>query len=138
MFTTLQTLAYGAQRVNVAELLKVRGHLAAYYGKKFVDQSETDSSGINEVVRTNANVMVPSNGEKVERLLQIAHSHGLDYTPSEPHQAVQFSNIDRSTRSISPPSLASSPSLDLDLFQDLLWPVLWDLLQCLDNNMDIQ
>lgn len=83
MFITMHSLAYGAHRANIDELLKVRWHLEQVYGKEFINASETDPHNVNETIRENINLIMPDNGRKVAHLIEIAKNSGIAYNPSE-------------------------------------------------------
>lgn len=88
MFVTLHTLVYAADRANIDELVAVKGQIQRVYGKEFSDASETDLSNVNEVIRENINLIMPENGRKIARLVDIAKEEGILYQPAEIYQAV--------------------------------------------------
>ena len=92
MFATMHTLAYAAHRANIEELLQVRAQMEHVYGKEFVNASETDANNINETIRENINLIMPDNGRKVARLVEINKAQGGSYTPTEA-RALVFSPL---------------------------------------------
>lgn len=88
MYMTLYTLIYAADRAGVDELLTVREQLTHLCGEEFVRQSEKDDKCIHEVIKENINLIMPEEGRKVERILQIAKEEGIQYIPTENSQKV--------------------------------------------------
>ena len=82
-------MLYAAPKTNVEELNKVAASIAAMYGPKFV--KETDATNINETIRDNINILTPSTGQKVAKLMEIAVKEGIPYKPSEKMQIVFYS-----------------------------------------------
>ena len=88
MFVTLHTLVYASHRAGIDELMTIGHQIASLYGKEFAKQSETDEKCINDTVRQNINLIMPEEGWKVARLLEIAREEGLMYSPTEKSLAV--------------------------------------------------
>lgn len=88
MHVTLHTLIYAADRAGVDELQTVNQQLTYLCGPEFVAQSETDEKCVHELIRQNTNLIMPEEGWKIERLIQIAREEGIQYTPSERYQKV--------------------------------------------------
>lgn len=83
MYMTLHTLIYAASRSGIDELVTVGRQLGIMCGPGFVKQSHTDENCINETIRDNINLIMPEEGWKVERLIQIAKDEGIQYNPTE-------------------------------------------------------
>ena len=94
MFVTLHTLVYASYRAHIDELQTIGQQITSAYGKEFAKQSETDEKCINDTIRQNINLIMPEEGWKVARLLDIAKEEGINYTPTEKSNAVGFSNED--------------------------------------------
>jgi len=90
MLITMGTLAYSAHRANIDELMKFRAMMEYVYGSAFVNSSETELNNINETVKENINLIMPSIGRKIYRITEIAKKEGLMYAPSEIHKKVYF------------------------------------------------
>lgn len=88
MFVTLHTLIYAADRAGIDELYTVRQQLVCMCGKEFAAQAETDEKCIHEIIKENINLIMPEEGWKVERLIQIARDEGVQYTATERSQKV--------------------------------------------------
>lgn len=89
MNVTLHTLIYAADRAGIDELHTIKKQLTYLCGEKFASQSETDDKCIHEVIRDNINLIMPEEGQKVERLIQIAKDQGIQYIPTEASQNVK-------------------------------------------------
>lgn len=87
---TLHTLMYAAPRAGIDELFTASTQLGYLCGPEFVKQSETDEKCINETIRENINLIMPSEGWKVERLIQIARDEGVQYQPTEKCMRVRY------------------------------------------------
>jgi len=82
MFVTLHTLVYASSRSGIEELGKIGHQVTVLYGKEFAKQSETDEKCINEVVRENINLIMPEEGWKAQRLIEIAKEENIKYEPT--------------------------------------------------------
>ena len=80
---TFRTMAYSAHRSNIDELFTVCKEIQRVYGKKFVKDSELDLGNVNEIVRNNINLIMPEEGRKVARIIEVAKKAGVMYAPSE-------------------------------------------------------
>jgi hypothetical protein len=83
MYITLHTLIYAGSRSGIDELVTIARQLGYLCGPEFVKQSEMDEKCINETIRENINLIMPEEGWKVERLLEIAKDEGIGYSPTE-------------------------------------------------------
>eukprot|EP00826_Nyctotherus_ovalis_P059341 TRINITY_DN8243_c0_g1_i8.p1 TRINITY_DN8243_c0_g1~~TRINITY_DN8243_c0_g1_i8.p1 ORF type:complete len:135 (-),score=16.87 TRINITY_DN8243_c0_g1_i8:391-795(-) len=94
MYMTLHTLIYAGSRSGIDELMTARRQLSTLCGKEFVKKSETDEMCVNEIIRENINIVMPEEGWKVERLMQLAKDEGIQYSPTEmSNQVLQASPI---------------------------------------------
>jgi len=93
MYVTLHTLMYAADKAGIDELYTIRQQLSCITGKEFAAQSYTDDKCIHEVIKENINLIMPEEGWKVERLIQIARDEGVQYMPTERSQKVIYLNI---------------------------------------------
>eukprot|EP00826_Nyctotherus_ovalis_P060979 TRINITY_DN862_c0_g1_i1.p1 TRINITY_DN862_c0_g1~~TRINITY_DN862_c0_g1_i1.p1 ORF type:complete len:255 (+),score=53.84 TRINITY_DN862_c0_g1_i1:371-1135(+) len=83
MYVTLHTLIYAAPRAGIEELVTVGRQLGFLCGPEFVKQSQTDEKCVNETIRENINLILPEEGWRIEKLIQIAKEEGIQYTPTE-------------------------------------------------------
>jgi tRNA isopentenyl-2-thiomethyl-A-37 hydroxylase MiaE len=95
MNQTFHTLIYAAPRLEVDELIQVRRMLEKFLGKDFVVMSDTEASCINKEILDNINLKVPEEGEKINKLLQIAKERNISYVPSPAASMALNSYIDR-------------------------------------------
>jgi hypothetical protein len=92
MTNTLSTLIYAAPRSDVEEMIKIRKMLTGLMGKSFVENADrNEGSCVNKVVCQfdqlfkiveNINLRMPEEGEKVNKLVDIAKEKNIDYKPS--------------------------------------------------------
>jgi len=83
MHTTLHTLIYAASRSGIDELMTILRQLSYLCGPEFVKKSEVDEECVNETIRENINIIIPEEGWRVKRLLEIAKEEGIQYSPTE-------------------------------------------------------
>ena len=88
MYVTLRTLIYASARAGIEELMTIGQQISAFYGKEFAKQAETDEKSINDTIRQNISIIMPEEGWKIARLIEIAREEGLPYTPTERGLAV--------------------------------------------------
>lgn len=88
MYVTLHTLIYASARAGIEELMTIGQQVTAFYGKEFAKQAETDEKSINDTIRQNISIIMPEEGWKIARLIEIAREEGLPYTPTERGLAV--------------------------------------------------
>eukprot|EP00829_Urostomides_striatus_P002708 TRINITY_DN1298_c0_g1_i1.p1 TRINITY_DN1298_c0_g1~~TRINITY_DN1298_c0_g1_i1.p1 ORF type:complete len:223 (+),score=60.62 TRINITY_DN1298_c0_g1_i1:30-671(+) len=81
MFSTMRTMVYSAERANIDELSIVRKEIQRVYGVKFAKDAEIDLASINETVRENINLVMPEEGRKVEKIMDIVKKQGVMYQP---------------------------------------------------------
>jgi hypothetical protein len=84
---------YSTNKAGIDELFTIRQQLSYMTGKEFEAQSYTDDKCIHEVIKENINLIMPEEGWKVERLIQIARDEGIQYIPTERSQKVAYLNI---------------------------------------------
>lgn len=82
MLVTMQTLVYAAGRSGIEEFDKVRAEFRRVYGNPFVTAAETDYHNINDTIRQSINLIMPENGWKVARIMELARSEGIQYHPT--------------------------------------------------------
>lgn len=83
MYMTLHTLIYAGPRAGVEELMTIGRQLTILCGPEFAKQSHTDEKCVNETIRDNINLILPEEGWKIEKLIQIAKEEGIQYSPTE-------------------------------------------------------
>jgi len=83
MHQTLYTLIYAAPRCEIEELNTVRIMLSSLLGRSFTDKADNDPDCINRMIRDNINLRMPEEGEKINKLVEIAKQKNIDYKPSE-------------------------------------------------------
>ena len=83
MYVTLHTLVYSSNKAEIDELQKIGQQIVSLYGKEFAKQAEMDPKSINDTIRENINLVMPEEGWKVARLMELAREEGLQYTPTE-------------------------------------------------------
>jgi len=88
MYVTLHTMAYASERSGIDEVAKVASQVGGVYGPKFLDELLTDPKSINDTIRENINLIMPEEGWKVSRLIEIATEEGVNYQPTEKSLAV--------------------------------------------------
>lgn len=52
-------------------------------GKDFIDESDSHKSCINPVVAEKIDIIVPEEGQKILRLVQLAQERNIDFHPSQ-------------------------------------------------------
>lgn len=70
--------------------MEVRKMLTSIMGKEFIMQADEDTTILNPVVAKNIDFKVPSDGEVVYRMRQLAKERNITYTPS--HDMMQALN----------------------------------------------
>lgn len=78
----MRTIVYSAERSNIDELSIVKNEIRRVYGVKFARDAEIDFNSLNETVRENISLVMPEEGRKVEKLIEIAKKQGVMYQPS--------------------------------------------------------
>lgn len=51
-------------------------------GKEFVKKSDTDYSCLNKLVGENIDIKIPSQGEIIKRMVELAKERNINYIPS--------------------------------------------------------
>lgn len=88
MMATFRTIVYAADKARVDELMAVKRQIANVYGKKFIQDAEKDLTFVNETIRENITIIIPPEGMKVEKVIEVARKAGVMYMPSEKANAV--------------------------------------------------
>ena len=83
-----------APKLDVEELSKVRKQLASLLGKEFTEQADQDKKMINPVVADGIDFKVPTDGEVIYRMRQLAKERNISYTPSFEMQNALNSYLD--------------------------------------------
>ena len=83
MLVNFHTIIYSAHRIDIEELSTIENQLNLLYGNEFIEKSEKDPSCIQEVIRENINLVIPDEGLKIERLMELAKELNVQYYPSE-------------------------------------------------------
>jgi len=108
MDQTFHTLIHAGAKSEVEELAGVRRALGGLLGKEFVKKSDEDYSCLNKVVADNIDLKIPSEGEVIKRLVELAQEKNIKYIPSS--EATTALNDYCTLKQIKNP-LGSSPSL---------------------------
>lgn len=95
MNQTFHTLIYAAPRLEIEELVKVRSMLASFLGKDFVAMSDGEPSCINKEILDKINLKIPEEGEKIQKLVEVAKERNISYTPSPEARHALNSYLDR-------------------------------------------
>lgn len=82
MVQTFATISHVAPKFEVEELMEVRKQITNLMGKEFVMQADEDKTILNPMVAKNIDFKVPSDGEVVYRMRQLAKERNISYTPS--------------------------------------------------------
>ena len=85
MDQTFHTLIHVGAKSEIEELAGVRKALSGLLGKEFVQKSDSDYSTLNKVVADNIDLKIPSEGEVIKRLVELARERSISYIPS--HEA---------------------------------------------------
>ena len=108
MDQTFHTLIHAGAKTEIEELAGVRKQLGRLLGKEFVKNSDTDYSTLNKVVADNIDLKIPSEGEVIKRLVELAQEKNIKYIPS--HEATVALNDYCTLKGIKNP-LGSQPSM---------------------------
>lgn len=82
MDPTFHSLIHAGAKSEVEELAAVRAQLGKLMGKEFVKKSDTDYTCLNKVVAENIDIKIPSQGEVIKRLVELAKERNINYIPS--------------------------------------------------------
>jgi predicted transcriptional regulator len=112
MDQTFHTLIHAGAKSEVEELAGVRRALGGLLGKEFVKKSDEDYSSLNKVVADNIDLKIPSEGEVIKRLVELAQEKNIKYIPS--HEATialnDYCTLKQVKNPLNPqPSLAQVP-----------------------------
>lgn len=108
MDQTFHTLIHVGAKSEIDELAGVRRALSGLLGKEFTKKSDDDYSCLNKVVADNVDLKIPSEGEVIKKLVELAQEKNIRYIPS--HEATLSLNDYCSLKQIKNP-LAPQPSL---------------------------
>jgi hypothetical protein len=72
MDQTFHTLIHAGAKTEIEELAGVRQQLGKLLGKEFVKKSDTDYSCLNKVIAENIDIKIPSEGEVIKRMVELA------------------------------------------------------------------
>ena len=61
----------------------MRIQLAKLMGKEFVDESDNHKTTLNPVIAEKIDFIVPEEGHKILRLVQLAQERNIDFHPSQ-------------------------------------------------------
>ena len=82
MLKPLYTLLYVSKKLDIEELHMLRNWLLQKYGKVFLMVPEKEPKlVVYEEVLNNIDVYMPQTGEKVAKLVEVATSKSVPYTP---------------------------------------------------------
>lgn len=82
MDQTFHTLIHVGAKSEIDELAGLRKSLSTMLGKEFTLKSDTDYSCMNKVIAENIDLKIPSHGEVVKRLVELAQERNINYIPS--------------------------------------------------------
>jgi hypothetical protein len=77
MTVTFATVIHVAPKFEVEELMDLRKQLTALMGKEFVMQADEDNTILNPLVAKNIDFKVPSDGEVIFRMRQLAKERNI-------------------------------------------------------------
>lgn len=77
------TIIYASNKVGINEFKNIVKEITCMYGKDFVKKSETGEKYIHEIIKQNINLIIPEDGWKVVKLIEISKEIGIAYSPSE-------------------------------------------------------
>ena len=69
--------------------------LTNFLGKDFVQMSDNEPSCINKEILANINLKIPEEGEKIQKLVEVARERNINYVPSPEARMALNSYLDR-------------------------------------------
>lgn len=84
----IQTIIYASHRLQIEELKYFTQGITKLCGKEFAHQAEWDKKCVDENVRQNINPIMPEEGQKVAKLIEIANREAIIYKPSSKSELV--------------------------------------------------